>query len=276
MQAPELQLKPVQATTRHSRPDLAQVDRALRYEYAASRDGIDANLLILFHGLGDTAKPFAQLGQSLNLPQTAVLALQAPGRIPLLEEEAFQWWDSFDQLGEIIPNPNPSKTLALLTKVLDHLTSPSPSGCAWHPSQIHLFGFAQGGSCAGELALLWSRSHPPAEHLGSLVSISGPLLSHPTVSAPAKTAVCLAHRAGEERAMGVPSWRKGFQTAQEVKLPGGRGREGMPRGMDEWREIMRFWSERLVRKSALELAGDVYEVSGGVAAAEQAGAKPSS
>lgn len=179
----------------------------------------------------------------------------------MLEEEAFQWWDSFDQLGEskagtrqpspdlllirsftrtaVIPNPNPSKTLALLTKVLDHLTSPSPSGCAWHPSQIHLFGFAQGGSCAGELALLWSRSHPPAEHLGSLVSISGPLLSHPTVSAPAKTAMCLAHRAGEERAMGVPSWRKGFQTAQEVKLPGGRGREGMPRGMDEWREIMR-------------------------------------
>ena len=57
---------------------------------------------------GDTAKPFAQLGQSLNLPQTAVLALQAPAQIPLLEEEAYQWWDSFDQLGEgKIGSPDP-------------------------------------------------------------------------------------------------------------------------------------------------------------------------
>ena len=34
-----------------------------------------------------------------------------------------------------------------------------------------------------------------------------------------------------------------------------------------------FWSETLPRRSALELAGDVYEVAGGVAAAEQAGAR---
>lgn len=225
---------------------------------------------------GDTAKPFAELGQSLNLPQMAVLALQAPAQIPLLEEEAYQWWDSFDQLGEgkigspnparnlkttrlfarwlawllvlivdrsspaVIQNPNPTKTLALFTRVLEYLTSPTPQGCGWHPSRIHCFGFAQGGSCAAELALQWSRSRPAADHLGSLVCVSAPLLSHPTLSTPAATKVCLVYRAPEERSIGVPSWRKGFQSVKEVKLPGGRGREGMPRGMDEWRDIMRW------------------------------------
>jgi len=49
---------------------------------------------------GDTAAPFAHLGKSLNLPQTAILSLKAPERIPLLEEEAYAWWDSFDEMGE--------------------------------------------------------------------------------------------------------------------------------------------------------------------------------
>lgn len=50
--------------------------------------------------LGDTDKPFFKLGQSLNLPQTAVLSVRGLKRIPLLEEDAFQYWDSFDDLGE--------------------------------------------------------------------------------------------------------------------------------------------------------------------------------
>lgn len=50
--------------------------------------------------LGDTDKPFFKLGQSLNLPQTAVLSVRGLKRIPLLEEDAFQYWDSFDSLGE--------------------------------------------------------------------------------------------------------------------------------------------------------------------------------
>lgn len=52
-------------------------------------------------GLGDSVVPFEKLGQQLNLPQTAVLSVQAPERVPfLLDEECFQWWPSFDQLGE--------------------------------------------------------------------------------------------------------------------------------------------------------------------------------
>ncbi|GAA5973667.1 hypothetical protein JCM21900_005108 [Sporobolomyces salmonicolor] len=296
---PELTLRPVHPTT-HAQPDFESVDRSLRCSYSPSSDGVDSNLLILFHGLGDTSRPFAQLGSSLKLPQTAVLSLQGPQRVPLLEEEAWQWWESFDSLGErtspfsslssvrprvadlpnfslrlpisVLSNPNPSSTLSLLLKVLAHLTTV----CAWHPSQLHFFGFAQGASVAGELALLHSRHRPAEEHLGSVVAVSGGLLSHPTVeeSKRAATKVCLVYRKGEDRVVSASSWRKGFREVREVKLEAGRGREGMPRGMDEWREIMRFWSEVLVRKSALERGGHVYELAGGMAAAQAAGARP--
>ena len=77
----------------------APVFPALHFTYSSSPDR-DTNLLILFHGLGDTKAPFASLATSLNLPQTATLSLQGPQRVPLLEEEAYQWWPSFDELGE--------------------------------------------------------------------------------------------------------------------------------------------------------------------------------
>ncbi|GAA5950173.1 hypothetical protein JCM3765_004226 [Sporobolomyces pararoseus] len=272
-------LKPVSTgPTVRTPPKLKEVDRKLEFSYSPSPDGVDSNLLIFFHGLGDTFKPFAQLGKSLNLPQTAVLSLQAPTQIPLLEEPAFQWWDSFDPLGEIIPNPNPTKTLELMTKVIIYLTSPS-SGPNWPIQQIHFLGFAQGASLVGELALHLSRQPPftKSESIGSVVAISGGLLSHPTIpenSKPENTKICLVYRKGEERIVAVPSWKKGYRVVKEVKLESGRGREGMPRGFDEWKEIMRFWSEVLVRRSALERGGEVYEVSGGIERAKAAGVSP--
>ncbi|GAA5837236.1 hypothetical protein JCM11251_004942 [Rhodosporidiobolus azoricus] len=294
--APEINLKPVNTLKTHPPPKLATLSPSLaRFQYSPSRDGTDSNLFILFHGLGDTCQPFFQLGQSLNLPQTAVLALQGPERVPLLEEDAWQWWESFTPLGELIPNPNPSATLHLLLPVLEHLVAPiappsttsssssspssfstSPStrpGCGWSPSQIHLFGYQQGASLAGELALAFSRAHPSSP-LGSLVAVSAPLLSHPTgAGKKCATKIALVHRQGEERMVQAASWKKGFEMIREIKLESGREREGMPRGVGEWREIMRFWSEVLLRRSALETdGGEVYEIAGGVAAAQAAGA----
>ena len=88
------------------RPSSAGLDSfnhtKLVLKYKPAPCGIDSNLLLLLHGLGDTADPFFSLGQRLQqtLPQTAVLSVQAPLRVPLLEEEAWMWYDSFDALGE--------------------------------------------------------------------------------------------------------------------------------------------------------------------------------
>lgn len=226
MATPHLNLTPAPAAPRHPPPKTS-------FKHSYTPSSIDSNLLILFHGLGDTHAPFTTLGRSLSLPQTAVLSLQAPTQVPLLEEPAFQWWHSFDELGELVPNPNPSTTLKLLLALLEHLTTPAP-GPGWNPADIHLFGFAQGGICAGELALAWARTKK--EPLGSVVAISAPLLSHPTVGEKVGTKALVAVRKGEERSVGVASWRKGFGNVQELSLPKGGG---MLRGREEWEEVMR-------------------------------------
>jgi predicted esterase len=220
------------------------------FEYAPSDDGTDANLLILLHGLGDTHKPFGQLGRQLKLPQTATLALGAPQQIPYLDEPAFQWYRSFDELGELVTAPDPTPALTLLNKVVMHLVT----DCGWSPPEIHLFGFAQGGSVAAEFALSWWRTESTS--FGSLVTLSGPLLSYPTPSKPCLTPV-LVYRRSAAAATEAAAFHKGFSHIKEVIKP---GQEGMPRSKDEWEPIMQFWSQRLAR-----LAGEgLYEVLSGM------------
>ncbi len=127
--------------------------------------------------------------------------------------------------------PDPTTAIDYTTKVLDHLVN----DCGWPALRIHLFGFAQGGSIAAESALNWWRrglqrqqgqksDSTSAQPLGSVVTISGPLLS-------------------------------GFSSVKDVKRNG----EGMPRSKDEWYPIMELWSERLGRR---QLDG-LYEVMKG-------------
>ncbi|KAI0050265.1 hypothetical protein FA95DRAFT_1555768 [Auriscalpium vulgare] len=234
------------------------------FTYNPSDDGTDENLLILLHGLGDTQVAFGKLGRSLNLPQTATLALRAPAQIPYLYEDAFQWYPSFDHLGELIAQPNPTPALDYVLKVLDHLTR----DCAWPPHHIHLFGFAQGGSVAAESALKWWRreldvqkgpTSSEARPLGSVVSVGGPLLSYPTLQTVCPTPILVFRRLPPaEDALAseaLAAFRKGFSLVVEAKRSG----EGMPRSKDEWYPIMKFWSERLGRRQVEGL----YEVMSG-------------
>lgn len=134
-------------------------------------------------------------------------------RIPYLYEQAYQWYESFDLLGEILDRPNPTPALELLSSVFKHLTD----DCQWPPDRVHLFGFAQGGSVATEFALKWWRSElekqrqaqikPTEGHaieqantaylpkaLGSIVTIAGPLLSYPTIKTLCPTPLIALHR----------------------------------------------------------------------------------
>ncbi|KAG8863169.1 hypothetical protein FRB96_009351 [Tulasnella sp. 330] len=250
--------------------------------YTPSDDGVDENLLILLHGLGDTHKPFANLGRSLKLPQTATLALKAPLQIPYLYEPAFQWYPSFDQLGDLLTSPNPTGAVNALTQTLMHLVS----ACGWPANRIHIFGFAQGGTVAAETALRWSQLpfpkqsaavHTPtmgrdprsvSEPLASVVSISGPLLSYPTTAASSAskcgTPILYFHRslasAGESRPLAV--LKKGFSDVREIKMSG-IGGESMPKSRDEWEGVMRFWSEKFYRRIPGADTEGLYEVMSG-------------
>ena len=53
------------------------------------------------------------------------------------------------------------------------------------------------------------------------------------------------------------SHKKGFKSVTEHRMSTG---EGMPRSRPDWEPIMRFWGQHLVRRSALESSGELYEI----------------
>lgn len=76
MQHLNVRSPPDETTGTHSPPTESAIP--VPFSYTPSNDGVDENLLILLHGLGDTHVPFANLGRQLKLPQVATLALRAP------------------------------------------------------------------------------------------------------------------------------------------------------------------------------------------------------
>lgn len=176
---------------------------------------------------------------------------------------------SFDLLGEIIERPNPTLILEVMAKVLDYLIVE----CTWPPNRIHFFGFGQGGSVAAETALTWwkkelartrttsnpeQKSDSSPRQLGSVASISGPLLSYPTLATPCPTPLLIFSRVSIAKDVST-AFSKGFTHTRQVVKPGGEGEESMPRSRDEWEPAMRFWSEVLGRRT-----GDgLYEVMPG-------------
>lgn len=166
----------------------------------------------------------------------------------------------------MIQHPNPTPALDLLTKVVDYMMRE----CRWPAERIHLFGFAQGGSVAAEFGLGWWKSHqavdPTTSHqaLGSIVSISGPLLSYPTIERLCPTPVFVEHRKPPSEPSiprsALTALKKAYQRVQD-RLLDGRG-SGMPSSREEWEPIMRFWSETLSKRQTSGL----YEVLSGAAA----------
>ncbi|KAF8892906.1 hypothetical protein BD779DRAFT_1507669 [Infundibulicybe gibba] len=230
------------------------------FVYYPSDDGTDENLLVLLHGLGDTHVPFSKLGRQLKLPQTAILALRAPEQVPFLYEEAYQWYPSFDDLGELIERPNPTSVLELISKIYDHLTD----HCKWPANRIHLFGFAQGGSVVAEFGVkIWRKQmqNSLALSLGSIVTISGPMLSYPTISALSPTPLLVVYRLPPSEtalpAGSLAAYRKAYQSVTEAKISAQGA--GMPSSKVEWEPIMRFWGENLARRQV----GGLYEVLSG-------------
>ncbi|KAG6911053.1 hypothetical protein DXG01_004567 [Tephrocybe rancida] len=211
---------------------------AVPFSYFPSDDGTDENLLILLHGL-----------------------------VPFLYEQAFQWYTSFDDLGEMIERPNPTPALDLLEKVVKHLVE----GCGWSSHRIHLFGFAQGGSVAAEFGIAWWKRHLASRAsadspssvtkgtLGSIISISGPLLSYPTLSVKNPSPFLVVH-ASPPAETALPSGAiADFKKAYDNVTEKASKEPGMPSSKAGWQPIMQFWSTHLGRR---QLDG-LYEVMSG-------------
>ncbi len=227
--------------------------------YCPSDDGTDENILILLHGLGDTHKPFSNLGRQLKLPQTAVLASPSEHRTRSRICTRMPFSGTIHSIcsGELVRYPNPTPALDLMKQVLRHLVD----DCAWREDRVHLLGFAQGGSVAAEFGLKWWKEQKGK--LGSIVSVGGPLLSYPTIEELSPTPLFVVHRASPAEPSlprdAMVAFGRAYQTVGDEKLDGRRS--GMPSSKDEWEPIMRFWSEKLSRR---QIDG-LYEVMSGIA-----------
>jgi hypothetical protein len=212
------------------------------------------------------------LSISLSLIESSFL------RIPYLYEEAYQWYESFDPLGDLLPNPNPTPAIEMLEKIVTYLTTE----CKWPLNRIHWFGFAQGGSVVVEFGLWWWREKQllaskkaltstsstgatgVTTSFGSIVTIAGPLLSYPSaLSSLSPTPVLVVSRPKPSELTLMPSdhaaFKKGYHMIKEQQYQLAKG--GMPVGKVEWEPVMRFWSERLERRVG---GGGLYEVLSGL------------
>lgn len=228
------------------------------HHYSASPSGVDSNLLVLLHGLGDSDAAFFGLGRTLQatLPQTAVLTLQAPHAVPFLEGPHWMWYPTFDAFGELLTKPDPTRTVADIVAVLEHLIAQ----CGWAAGSIHMFGFGQGATVALETMVRWSASHTN-QALGSIVSVAGELVSHPTQQ-PASTPALHIYRSATDMQNSTrwASHRKASAALTLHRLPLSNGQdEAMLQGK-EWDCAMHFWSRFLRHRTSWEIEGDVVQV----------------
>ncbi|CAO3600998.1 unnamed protein product [Absidia cylindrospora] len=263
----------VKAQQSNNRKPLPQSKKSrLTFKYTPSRDGVDTNVLILLHGLGDTLQPFASLGQKLELPQTATLAVQAPEPIPFMDGACYQWYPSFNMMtGEVLPPGHMEqkkgllKTRKLLAELIHHLID----DCYYNAPHIFLFGFSQGGVVALDQALKGD-----IRNLGGVVSISGytmmmendrqsTLYDGPILITQGEKDSVIGSKMQAEKMFGqVKQFCTSSAQTQQLFFAG-KG-HSMPATQEEWRAIHAFFASQMPRRNLqLENMADVYEIRPG-------------
>ncbi|CAG8961785.1 hypothetical protein HYFRA_00006328 [Hymenoscyphus fraxineus] len=227
------------------------------------------NILLLLHGLGDTKAPFTTLARSLNLPETACLAIQGLHPIPqiFLDSEpstgvassgvassgvassAFHWGDDVlidEGKGEIEMDSGFEKTREVLGSVVRMLME----GCGFPARNILFYGFGQGGMAALCLISSSSSPNPPPPlstlEFGGVISIGGRLPSSSTSSsAKCKTPilVCGGSNSTQITRQAIDGLKERFGTVEYVRWEK-RG-DSMPGSREEMLPLMRFFARRL-------------------------------
>ena len=132
------------------------------YRFRHSPDEIDTNLLVLFHGAGDTHEPYDNLAKRMELPQTASLALSARN-VALPLGLGYTWFEEMSSMGEPLGNEDQNRLSSLgkavdwLEQLLNLLIGLSPNSTGpWIPERIFLFGFSAGACLVMEACRSWN------------------------------------------------------------------------------------------------------------------------
>ncbi|KAJ6155509.1 hypothetical protein N7470_006075 [Penicillium chermesinum] len=134
-----------------------------------ARSGPAPNILLLLHGLGDSATGFSAFGRALNLPETTVVTIQGPAPVPF-DLGGFHWGDdvSFDSsTGGLDMDAGFNKSTRLLREVIRDVLM---TKCGYRAREILVLGFGQGGM-AGLMIGREFGGGSEAEALAGVVSI---------------------------------------------------------------------------------------------------------
>jgi predicted esterase len=208
----------------------------------------------LLHGLGDTNASFTKLGQQLNLPETACIALQAPHGL-LFNIGGYNWGDDLvvDQSTGELDMDTGFKAATRL--ILDRVIRECIIGkCGYKAREIMVFGFAQGG-----MAGLQAAAELEGSELGGVVSVGGGLsLSLPLKALDKKSKtpvlICRASQGSKVTDSAVLKLKDAFEHV-EVK-DWKRNGDGMMSNREEMMPIMQFFARRLLSRRGVP-AGSV-------------------
>ena len=198
------------------------------------------NVLILFHGLGDTNASFANLGTRLALPETCCISLQAPTPLPF-GLGGFQWGNdiAFDpSTGEMEFDTGFGKVINVIEN--DLIRDGLVKQCGYQPRDILMLGFGQGGMAALAVAALMM------EELGGVVTIGGPAPASMTPRLE-KSKTPITVLGGSSKTVitrnALETLERQFQTLEYHQWS--KVGDGMPSCREEMLPIMRFFASRL-------------------------------
>ncbi|CAG8012846.1 unnamed protein product [Penicillium olsonii] len=206
------------------------------------------NILLLLHGLGDSAAAFAKFGQAINLPETTVVTVQGTAPLPF-DLGGFHWGDdiSFDSATGAI-DMDAGLARATKTLVTDVIRDTLIRKCGYALREIMILGFGQGGmaglAVARELGQK-SEGHE-AGPLSGVISIGAPYsLSGSRVGEKNRSPMLLV--AGRDSvAVSDEAVRRTKQVFEFVEVSRyARKGDGMPSNRDEMMPVMQFFARRL-------------------------------
>lgn len=131
------------------------------FTYHESADGLNENLLLLLHGVGDTNAPFAKFGAQMQLPQTAILSLSGPMPLPF-DLRGFSWFPTFHRVTGERLSPEDQTTNRLVDfqrtrKSLIHFIETLVLVFGWKHERVFVLGYSEGGCVALDLAMQFEK-----------------------------------------------------------------------------------------------------------------------
>lgn len=221
---------------------------------SSSNSNSSPNVLLLLHGLGDSAPAFTPLARALNLPETTILTIQAPTPLPF-DLHGFHWGDdvAFDSsTGALDMDAGFQRSLKLL--IDDVIRGVLLRKCGYQLHEVMVLGLGQGGMLglvvARELESSSSCSAAAGSNetgsLAGVISIGAPFpLSGRRGGDKCRSPVLiLAGRDSLVVSDEAVQRTKGVFEFVEVHRYARRG-DGMPRNRNEMLPVMQFFARQL-------------------------------